>query len=163
MAYQAAKKKGNLWKSSEWQRPRDRRLAVKKHTEPQRVSLWFFLLLIPIDVIFFSFFLFLSSFFFFFQPPATTTGSYRGRRNIFFHGHGCAPTRGMRRGSSVESFLMTEQNDRFELDGRGTEQPPTFHTNLSDLLANLDPNVFFFLFLFFFFFFRWHRAVQLDS
>lgn len=59
----------------------------------------------------------------------------------------------MRRGSSVESFLMTEQNDRFELDGRGTEQPPTFHTNLPDLLANLDPNVFI-SFLFFFFSFN---------
>lgn len=85
---------------------------------------WFFLFLIPAAVIF--------SFLVFFPTTAATTGSSRGRRNIFFHGHGCAPTRGMRCGSSVESFLMTEQN----------ELPPTFDADLSDMLTNLDRTFF---------------------
>lgn len=66
---------------------------------------------------------------FFFPPPffptTTTTGSSRGRRNIFFRGYGCAPTRGMRRGSSVESFLMTERNDSSNLMEEGRTTTPS--------------------------------------
>lgn len=130
-----------------WQWPCDRRLAVKKHTARGFRSLlaWFFPILIPGAIIFF------------FPPPffpTTTTTANHHHRKLSWSAKHFFPWIWMRadawneaRGSSVESFLMTERNDSSNLMEEGrTTNPSNFsrRTFLTSRLISTYNTLFFF-------------------